>query len=56
MEFFSKMLFTILLALDVLYILACVLLLVGVAAVKHIMMMPWLIWVNLFNWTGVWRH
>lgn len=44
MEFFSKMLFTILLALDVLYILACVLLLVGVAAVKHIMMMPWLIW------------
>ena len=46
MEFFSKMLFTILLSLDVLYILACVLLLVGVAAIKHMMMMPWLIWVN----------
>ena len=49
MEFFSKMLFTILLALDVLYILACILLLVGVAAVKHIMMMPWLIWVRIIT-------
>merc|ERR550532_606538 len=38
------MLFSILLSLDVLYILACVLLLVGVAAIKHMMMMPWLIW------------
>lgn len=46
MEFFSKMLFSILLSLDVLYILSCVLLLVGVVAIKHIMMMPWLIWTS----------
>ena len=42
MEFFSKILFSILLSLDVIYILSCVLLLVGVVAVKHIMMIPWL--------------
>merc|ERR1712141_712748 len=30
---------------DVIYILSCVLLLVGVVAVKHIMMIPWLIYV-----------
>jgi len=45
MEFFSKILFSILLSLDVIYILSCVLLLVGVVAVKHIMMIPWLIYV-----------
>jgi len=45
MEFFSKILFSILLSLDVIYILSCVLLLVGVTAVKHIMMIPWLIYV-----------
>ena len=33
--FFSKMLFSILLSLDVIYILSCVLLLVGVAAVRY---------------------
>jgi len=43
--FFSKMLFSILLSLDVIYILSCVLLLVGVAAVRHMLMMPWLIYV-----------
>ena len=42
MEFFSKILFSILLSLDVIYILSCVLLLVGVVAVRHIMMIPWL--------------
>ena len=42
MEFFSKILFSILLSLDVIYILSCILLLVGVTAVKHIMMIPWL--------------
>jgi len=45
MAFFSKMLFSILLSLDVIYIFSCILLLVGVAAVRHMLMMPWLIYV-----------
>merc|ERR1719414_692711 len=44
MEFFSKMLFSILLSLDVIYIFSCVLLLAGVLAIRHLLMMPWLIW------------
>jgi len=45
MAFFSKMLFSILLSLDVIYIFSCIFLLVGVAAVRHMLMMPWLIYV-----------
>ena len=50
MEFFSKMLFSILLSLDVIYIFSCVLLLAGVLAIRHLLMMPWLIWVNITHY------
>jgi len=43
MEFFSKMLFTALLALDVIFVLSCVLLLAGIAGTRHLLMLPWLV-------------
>ena len=46
MEFFSKLLFSILLALDVIFILSSVLLLAGLAATKHILLLPWLCFVG----------
>jgi len=46
MEFFSKLLFSILLALDVIFILSSVLMLAGLAATKHILLLPWLCFVG----------
>merc|ERR1712226_78946 len=43
MEFFSKMLFTALLVLDVIFVLSCVLLLAGIAGTRHLLMLPWLV-------------
>lgn len=43
MEFFSKMLFSVLLSLDVIFVLSCVLLLAGIAGTRHLLMLPWLI-------------
>merc|ERR1712156_801789 len=43
MELFSKMLFTALLALDVIFVLSCVLLLAGIAGTRHLLMLPWLV-------------
>ena len=45
MAFFSKMLFSALLSLDVVFILACVLLLAGIATSKHMLILPWLVFV-----------
>lgn len=47
MAFFSRVFFTVLLSLDVIYILSCVLLLVGVSTSRHIMMLPWLVFTFL---------
>ena len=47
MAFFSRVFFTVLLSLDVIYILSCVLLLVGVATSRHMMMIPWLVFTFL---------
>jgi len=43
MELFSKILFTALLTLDVIFVLSCVLLLAGIAGTRHLLMLPWLI-------------
>jgi len=47
MAFFSRVFFTVLLSLDVIYILSCVLLLVGVSTSRHMMMIPWLVFTFL---------
>ena len=47
MAFFSRVFFTVLLSLDVIYILSCVLLLVGVSTSRHMMMLPWLVFTFL---------
>jgi len=45
MAFFSKMLFSALLSLDVIYIFSCIFLLAGIATTKHMLILPWLVFV-----------
>ena len=47
MAFFSRVFFTTLLSLDVIYILSCALLLGGVSAARPLLMLPWLIFTLL---------
>jgi len=42
MVLYSKILYSALLAIDVIYIFSCILLLVGIAAKKHLLIVPWL--------------
>jgi len=53
MAFFSKMLFSALLSLDVIYIFACVFMLVGIATTKHLFILPWLVFVGLAIITNI---
>ena len=52
MAFFSRVFFTTLLSLDVIYILSCALLLGGVSAARPLLMLPWLI----FTFLGLVTH
>jgi len=45
MAFFSKMLFSALLSLDVIYIFSCIFLLAGIATTRHMLILPWLVFV-----------
>ena len=45
MAFFSKMLFSALLSLDVIYIFSCIFLLAGIASTRHMLILPWLVFV-----------
>eukprot|EP00090_Calanus_glacialis_P031070 TRINITY_DN5087_c0_g1_i1.p1 TRINITY_DN5087_c0_g1~~TRINITY_DN5087_c0_g1_i1.p1 ORF type:complete len:421 (-),score=48.53 TRINITY_DN5087_c0_g1_i1:145-1407(-) len=45
MAFFSKLLFSALLSLDVIYIFSCIFLLAGIATTKHMLILPWLVFV-----------